>query len=411
MVDTLRVEPLDKSVMEEIGMTWHTDQDGSDYITSELVQVSEPEAEAYFSAANRLYDMYVEAAQYAIDHQLYYELGIPSNLVRLIEESWDKDDWHLYGRFDLAGGLDGEPIKLIEFNADTPTGLFETSIIQWAILKANGMDQTRQFNNIHAMLKDNFRRLVTGNDGDATFDSSDAGQKLLFSSVRDLPEDERTVHYLQSVAHDAGYYTDFCYMDEAGFIDDQGVFNKDRQLANFWFKLFPWEDIASEELELTRTLEKIATRGITRFVNPAYTLLFQSKGMMKILCDLYPDSPYLLRTEFQPLPGVRQVEKKIFGREGANTVIIDANGEPIESTDGPYAHHKSVYQEFVDFSRDASGNHYQAGVFFIWEACGLGFRRGGRILDDMSKFAGHIITPKQLGSNLGNRKNTSALSA
>ncbi len=65
------------------------------------------------------------------------------------------------------------------------------------------------------------------------------GEKLLFSSIRDLPEDERTTRYLQQVAHEAGLFTDFCYLDEAGFINTEGVFNKDKQLADFWFKLFP----------------------------------------------------------------------------------------------------------------------------------------------------------------------------
>ncbi|MBD3809710.1 MAG: glutathionylspermidine synthase family protein, partial [Sulfuricurvum sp.] len=37
------------------------------------------------------------------------------------------------------------------------------------------------------------------------------------------------------------------------------------------------------------------------------------------------------------------------------------------------------------------GNSYQAGVFFAYEACGLGFRRGGKILNNMSKFVGHIL--------------------
>lgn len=398
MVKTLKVKPLDKQLMDELGMSWHTDSDGSDYICDELVQLSEVEAEAYYSAANTLYDMFVEAGQHVIDNQLYYELGIPSNLVRLIEQSWERDDWHLYGRFDLAGGLDGSPIKLLEFNADTPTGLFETSIIQWAILKANGMDESRQFNNIQEMLKENYRRLVTGDDTDADFRDSYASQKLLFSSVRNLPEDERTVRYLQHVAHDAGFYTDFCYMDETGFDPDEGVFNRDKQLADFWFKLYPWEDIANEELELCRILEKISSHGSTRFLNPAYTLLFQSKGMLKILYDLYPDSPYLLRTDFKPLPGMAQVEKKIFGREGANTTIFDSGGNRIAATDGPYAHYKNIYQEFTALPKDAAGNHYQAGVFYIWEACGLGFRRGGEILDDMSKFAGHLIGQGLLGA-------------
>ena len=50
-----------------------------------------------------------------------------------------------------------------------------------------------------------------------------------------------------------------------------------------------------------------------------------------------------------------------------------------------------TYQEAVDFPRDAEENFYQAGVLFAYEACGLGYRRGGKILDNMSKFVGHVI--------------------
>lgn len=391
MIETLAVKPLDKTLMEEIGMAWHTDRDGSDYIVPELVQVGEDEAEALYEAANGLYAMYREAAGHVIDNRLYYELGIPSNLAGLIEQSWEEGHLHLYGRFDLAGGLDGLPIKLIEFNADTPTGLFETSIIQWALLKANGMDETRQFNNLHEMLGENFRRLVTGDDAVADFRRHYAGEKLLFSSVRDMPEEERTVRYLQNVARDAGFYTDFCYLDEAGFLEHEGVFNRDQQRADFWFKLYPWETIAAEELELTRILEQITRNGMTRFLNPAYSLLFQSKGMLKILWDLFPDSPYLLETGFEPLAGQAQVEKKLFGREGANTAILNAAGRVIQGTGGPYQHQKSIYQALAAFPQDAAGRHYQAGVFYAWEACGLGFRRGGAILDNASKFVGHRV--------------------
>ena len=389
MVRTMQVEPVPQTVLEDIGMQWHTDSDGSDYIVPELVVVNEQQAEAYYEAANTLYDMYVEAAQHVINKQLYTNLGIDPLLIPLIEQSWERDDWHLYGRFDLAGGLYGQPIKLIEFNADTPTSLFETSIVQWALLKANNMDEARQFNNLHAMLQDNFRRLVTGEDAD--FAETYQKEKFLFSSISGLPEDERTVRYLQHVAHEAGLYTDFAFMNEVGFIPKQGVFNRDQQRADFWFKLFPWEDIAADEPELTEMLQSISDLGTTRFVNPAYTVLFQSKGIMKILCDLYPDSPYLLKTDFNPLQGVAQVEKKLFGREGENTRITDANGNLVAETDGNYGHHRSVFQEYVEFPQDAEGNRYQAGVFFAYEACGLGFRRGGEILDNMSKFVGHII--------------------
>ncbi len=391
MPETRAVEPLSRAVLEEIGMTWHTDSDGSSYIGEELVEVSEAEAEAYYAAANALYDMCVEAAGVVIAERRYTELGIPSNIIELIEGSWERDDLHLYGRFDLAGGLDGLPIKLIEFNADTPTSLFETAIIQWALLKANAMDETRQFNNLHEMLKENFRRLITRDHPLDEFGARYAREKILLSSVSQLPEDERTVRYLQQIAHEAGFLTDFCYLHEAGFTTDEGVFNRDSQLADFWFKLFPWEDIAADELDLTRLLSKMVTRGRTRILNPAYTLLFQSKGILKILYDLYPDSPYLLPTDFSPLPGIEQVGKTMFGREGANVRILAADGRDLQGTDGPYAHHKPVYQARARFAQDASGRNYQAGVFYVWEACGLGFRRGGAILDDTSKFVGHMV--------------------
>ena len=386
-----QVAPLDTAVMQDIGMTWHTDADGTAYISDRLVVVNEVEAEAYYEAANTLYDMFVEAAQYVLDNRLFVELGIPGNLVDLIQDSWDRDDLHLYGRFDFAGGLDDLPIKLIEFNADTPTSLFETSIVQWALLKSNGMDESRQFNNLHEMLQENYRRLITRDKPLEEFAERYGREKLLFSSVDNLPEDERTVRYLQQVAHEAGLYTDFCYLHEAGFSADEGVFNKDSQLADFWFKLFPWEDIASDELELTRMLTQSAKRGVTRILNPAYVLLFQSKGILKILYDLFPDSPYLLPTDFKPLSGRPQVCKKLFGREGANLKVLAADGTVTAETGGPYAHHKPVFQELAAFPRDDAGQYYQAGVFYVWEACGLGFRRGGEILNDTSKFVGHVI--------------------
>lgn len=71
MVETLRVEPLEKAVIEEIGMTWHTDADGSSYISEDLVQITEDAAEAYYDAANSLYDMFFDAAQRVIDEQFY----------------------------------------------------------------------------------------------------------------------------------------------------------------------------------------------------------------------------------------------------------------------------------------------------------------------------------------------------
>lgn len=391
MLQTEIVQPISNALMEELGMTWHTDSDGTPYILNEIIPVTQDEAEAYYTAANELYAMYVEAAQYVIDQELFPALDIPFNLVAQIKRSWERDDLHLYGRFDLAGGIDGLPIKLIEFNADTPTSLFETAVLQWALLKANGMNEASQFNNLYTAIQKNFQRLLTGEDAPENFAHYYQYQNILFSSLAGLPEDERTTRFLQQMASDAGFQTDYCYMNEAAFSEQQGVFNPQHTRFDYWFKLYPWEDIALQTDGITGILDDISRQQACTILNPAYTLLFQSKGIMKILYELFPDSPYLLETRTEPLQGKKQVVKTMFGREGANTTILDAAGRVLKSLGGEYDNYHKVYQAFAEFPQDREGRSYQAGVFYAWEACGLGFRRGWDILDDMSKFVSHRI--------------------
>jgi len=119
--------------------------------------------------------------------------------------------------------------------------------------------------------------------------------------------------------------------------------------------------------------------------------MFQSKAFLKILWDLYPNHPLLLETSFEPLKGKKQVRKPIFGREGGDVAILDENGNVLEENKDEYGNHKMIYQEYVELPTDSEGRSYQAGVFYAWEACGVGFRRGEKILNNMSKFVGHIV--------------------
>jgi glutathionylspermidine synthase len=392
MVALKTLKPLSNEYLESIGFVWHTDDDDTSYIANEVVEVTQEEAVAYYDACNELYDMFCHAGDYVVEHNLFHDLNIPFNLVDIVKKSWEDDvHWHIYGRFDLAGGLDGKPIKLIEFNADTPTALFETAIIQWAMLKYNQLDVASQFNSVYEAIKDNFKRIITLNSDIEKFEEYYAklGWKILFSSIQGSQEDENTTRLLQHIATEAGFHTDFEYMHEINF-NDEGIFKADENFE-FWFKLVPWENIGIEEGELALLLTDILNHQKAIIFNPAYTLMFQSKGFMKILWDLYPNHPLLLETAFEPLENKAFVEKKCFGREGENTTIVDAQGQIMAQKDGEYGNHKSIFQEYVEFNKDTKGNFYQAGVFYSYEACGLGFRRGGIILDNYSKFVGHII--------------------
>src|ERR671933_2729875 len=62
-------------------------------------------------------------------------LRIPEPFWSYVAESWRRRDPTLYGRFDLAYTGQG-PAKLLEYNADTPTSIYESAYFQWLWLEA-----------------------------------------------------------------------------------------------------------------------------------------------------------------------------------------------------------------------------------------------------------------------------------
>ncbi|WP_104750133.1 glutathionylspermidine synthase family protein [Helicobacter cynogastricus] len=384
------LQPLNHHALEEIGLDWHTDPDQSPYLSNDLIVVSQQEANAYYEACNELYDMFVETAEMIINQERFFELDIPNSLIPMIKQSFEEEvHWHIYGRFDLAGGLDGQPIKLLEFNADTPTMLYESAVIQWALLKHNGYNEDLQFNNIHEALMQNFKRLVTLSEDVSQFESMYEGWKILFSSVRGSSEEERSVKFLQDAARSAGFETHFAYMDEVQFNAEAGVFFEGVNYE-FLFKLVPWESIAIDEPELTLLMHDMMVNQNTIFLNPAYTLLFQSKRFLKVLWERYPNHPLLLEASYEPLRNKKQVRKVAFGREGANVQILNPDLSVLHETGGVYSNHKPVYQEYAPLNK-VGEFYYQPNVFFAYEACGLGFRKGGLVMDNYSKFVSHVL--------------------
>lgn len=378
-----------ESALNKLGWNWMLGTDTVPYLVKDVLVVEEEVANAYYEAALTLYDMFVEAGQYVIDHDLFVEMGIPENLVELVKLSWEDDkNVHLYGRFDLAGGFDGHPVKLIEFNADTATCLPESSVVQWAHLKINQEDESHQFNTLYETLVRQFRYIKMVNN--------DLTPTILFSTMRDFPEDDTNITILSEAAREAGFEVGFAYIDEVEF-SKEGIFRQEEAGAgsfirfDFWFKLIPWEYIADDEPELAELITMISKNRLALTLNPAYTLLFQSKYILKILWDLFPYHPLLLQTEDARLKHKQSVSKVLFGREGANVAIVEEDGQVIEKAEGDYDEQRRIYQEFVEFPTDDAGYHYQAGVFYAGEPCALGFRRGGKILDNTAQFVGHIV--------------------
>jgi glutathionylspermidine synthase len=220
---------------------------------------------------------------------------------------------------------------------------------------------------------------------------------ILFTYM-ESKEDQKNVEFIAEAAKEAGFEVEFRNLPEIVFSNDKndgGIwvdYGNDRYTRfDFWFKLLPWEFIVEDEPELLNILTTIVKNEQAVILNPAYTMLFQSKAILKILWDLYPNHPLLLETSYDKLENKTYVEKVIFGREGANVKIVDTLGDVIEEKEGDYGNYKKVYQEYVELPQDENNISYQAGLFYAGEGAGLCFRRGSKIINDTAQFVSHYI--------------------
>ena len=150
--------PLAPEHLDAAGWGWLYREAGAGYLAPEAVRVRDEDVGALAEAADALYDVLVETLDGVLAEGRLDALGLPARTHRLIRHTWEDDrHWHVLSRFDLAGGLDATPPKLLELNADTPTLLPETAIVQWALLKANHLDEAAQFNLVFERLVDTLR--------------------------------------------------------------------------------------------------------------------------------------------------------------------------------------------------------------------------------------------------------------
>jgi len=373
-----------------LGWDWAIEDTCQNYVARESVQLSEDEAEILLQAADSLYDMLIEAIPDPIPDELLQRLAIPVNLWEVVRNSWnDERHWHLYGRFDLAVTPDGP--KLLEFNADTATGLPETAVVQWASLVAAGQSgDDRQANGLFECLEDQFRHWrALNHDHQAT---------LLLVYLPGSAEDEANCGVLAEAARTAGFADIYaCPIDDMKASvqgEDRGVWAEtvpgQWQRFDFLYKLVPWEILAEEEPELTADLGQLQLTRDVAIANPAYALLFQSKALLAHLWNVFPHHPLLLEASLTPLPG-HHVRKPIFGREGQNVTEIQPDGRTAAEVPGDFARQPQLYQHWANLPTDAQGRRYQAGVFWAGEACAIGFRREAGLITNLSEFVPHVL--------------------
>ncbi|MCQ0971386.1 glutathionylspermidine synthase family protein [Paracoccus sp. TK19116] len=387
---------------ERLGFTF-ADMHGQPYWdeTSAYVFTLAEIEERIEDPATELHALVREAVDRIVaDESLMDRMGIPAGFRDLVAQSWRAGEPELYGRMDLA--YDGEgPAKLLEYNADTPTSLYESASFQWLWLEqqiAAGVlpEGADQFNGIHEALVERFTQIAA------------PGTDIHFAAMADAPEDYATVEAMAWAAREAGmgaHYTDL----QAVGLSDQGQFaDADDRVIGTLFKLYPWEDLFADEFAA-----HVGPSGV-RMIEPAWKALVSNKAILPVLWQIAPGHPNLLPAFFHDdvadalagrgagkAPGFDAVAdqmaaghviKPIFSREGAGVRIVEGGDTTEASADRDYDRHPLIVQGYAPLPV-LGGFRPVIGAWIVGETCvGMGIREdASRITQDLSRFKPHVI--------------------
>ncbi|WP_050527895.1 glutathionylspermidine synthase family protein [Pseudorhodobacter aquimaris] len=355
--------------------------------------------------STELHAMCREAVAHILANDALMEkLAIPEAHRDLIATSWQRGDPEIYGRFDLV--YDGEgPAKLLEYNADTPTSLYESAAFQWQWLEDQlgagvlepGCDQ---FNGLHEALVDRFK---------AVFEPE---SDLHFTAISGNPEDYATVEAMGWAAREAGLGAHYCDLEKIAISKDGQFLDDEDRVIGVLFKLYPWEDLLRDEYA-----DHIAGSRCL-FLEPAWKALLSNKGLLPVLWSMFEGHPNLLPAFFaadiaEALAGrgpaapdiaasfdraanqlaKGHVRKPIFSREGASVSILK-NGATVEAAQNTaYSEHPCILQAYTPLPQ-FEGFRPVIGAWIVGETCaGIGIREDrSRITQDLSRFKPHFIS-------------------
>jgi len=363
-----------QEAVEKLGFGFHTTNvpywDESAYYSFTMEEVLHIE-----KATAELWDLCLGAVQHVMDNNLYKHFGIPESIVPLIEKSWMEDHPAIYGRFDFC--YNNGQLKLLEFNADTPTSLYEAGIVQWFWLQ--DFDKNKdQFNSIHEKLIDYWKYLKN-----YLYPGT-----LHFTCLKETLEDLTNTEYMRDCAMQAGFDTKLVFVDDIGWDNDQQVFvDMENQPIKNIFKLYPWEWMVNDEFGQ----HILDDKNKTFWIEPAWKMILSNKAILPILWKLYPDCDYLLPAYFDADKLSSYVKKPILSREGANIEIVE-NNNILQQTAGVYGKEGYIYQQLCKLP-EYDGNFPVIGSWVIGqEPAGMGIREAKTLItDNVSRFIPHLI--------------------
>jgi glutathionylspermidine synthase len=376
---TRKVEQL-----KDMGFAW-ADLDTESYWIDQVVGMDRGIYEELERATRQLWLILDKTARYIHGkHDLYQLIGIPTILWDLIDQLPIPAESVLsrYARFDFAISAEGS-IKMLELNADTPTGYVEASIATPWLCNQAGIDS------VNEKMKDQIASAWA-------IEKPDTVACVAYGTHL---EDSGTI---EALAKHSGLQLQL--EDCLNLWVDNGVLkNGQGNPIKRMFALYPKEWMAHDDggEALAYSIEK----GYLHLFNSVHCILLQSKGLQAAAWGLYElgvlfdrqerevIEKYMLPTYNKPVFDGDFVSKSMFGREGGSVKMFDQIGQ-LEIEDQEAFDTSElfpvVYQKRTNLSliHTAVGEfHLLIGMFVInGEPCGHLGRAGGPITGNSSHF-------------------------
>jgi glutathionylspermidine synthase len=371
--------------LAELGFTW-ADLGDEAYWLDQLVVIEEPVYQELLVAGNHLWSIFDKTARFVIGRSdLYEALSIPEvlweGLNRLVPNP--PGLMSRYARFDFALSESGQ-IKLLELNADTPTGYVEASIATPWMCEQLGIFSP------NVLMPELIRRAW----------NEDAPEYAACIAYGEHAEDTGTIDVL--VQHSGRTVT--CTDCLKVWVDDGIVKDLNNKEIRSMFALYPkeWMGIDDGGEALAYAVEE----GNLKLFNSLHAIILQSKGLQAVIWGLHElqagfftelqhemIEAYMLPTYNMPVLEGNYVSKSMFGREGGSVQMYNQSGELEEKDAAGFdtsLYFSRVYQQRADLPKlqlDGQELHLLTGLFVInGVPCGLLGRAGGLITGNSSHF-------------------------
>ena len=374
--------------------------DDTDHYWNEFAAYEFTVAEALWlqEQVEEAHRMCVAAIDHIISGPLKHKLGLSEAALKLAIDSWRWHEYDFYGRFDFVYNPETHTLKILEYNADTPTGLVEAAVSQSTWFKDQRLDLRgfKEWNDLGnafvarwAQIRQRVKHPVLH-------------LACVNEEIDELGEDLENLKVVAHAAHMAGWETHIMRIDDLYWDADRRIWldHRDRQVHNL-FKLYPWEDMVEDAYG--QVLFEGGYAAMENWFEPAWKMFLSNKVLMVALWELFPGHPLLLPASLSANHGFTDwVKKPIFGREGDGIVVqAPTYGVQVAHTDGymteTAAEHEYIYQQYVqppNFTGDAGEPNYPIiGAWVVGgRAVGFGVRESdGAITDGYCRFVPTVL--------------------